>query len=53
MDGSFYRSISGFDNGDIRSVKGNRSEQWLRGTEDAEEGIRAVAERRPGVFKGA
>ena len=28
-------------------------QQWLRGTADAEEGIRAVAERRPGAFKGA
>ena len=27
-------------------------QQWLRGTEDAEEGIRAVAERRPGNFQG-
>ena len=27
-------------------------QQWLRGTEDAEEGIRAVAERRAGEFKG-
>ncbi len=27
-------------------------QQWLRATEDAEEGIRAVAERRPGQFKG-
>ena len=27
-------------------------QQWLRGTEDAEEGIRAVAERRPGNFSG-
>lgn len=27
-------------------------QQWLRGTEDAREGIRAVAERRPGNFKG-
>ena len=27
-------------------------QQWLRGTEDAEEGIRAVAERRPGNFHG-
>ena len=27
-------------------------QQWLRATEDAEEGIRAVAERRPGNFKG-
>ena len=26
-------------------------QQWLRATEDAQEGIRAVAERRPGVFK--
>ena len=27
-------------------------QQWLRGTQDAEEGIRAVAERRPGDFQG-
>ena len=27
-------------------------QQWLRGTEDAEEGIRAVAQRRAGDFKG-
>ncbi len=27
-------------------------QQWLRSTEDAQEGIRAVAERRPGNFKG-
>jgi enoyl-CoA hydratase/carnithine racemase len=27
-------------------------QQWLRGTEDAQEGIRAVAERRPGNFSG-
>ena len=27
-------------------------QQWLRATEDAEEGIRAVAERRPGRFAG-
>ena len=27
-------------------------QQWLRGTKDAEEGIRAVAERRPGNFVG-
>ena len=27
-------------------------QQWLRATEDAKEGIRAVAERRPGDFKG-
>ena len=27
-------------------------QQWLRGTKDAEEGIRAVAERRPGNFGG-
>ena len=26
-------------------------QQWLRGTQDAEEGIRAVAERRPGNFQ--
>ena len=28
-------------------------QQWLRGTEDAEEGIRAVAERRSGNFNGS
>ena len=28
-------------------------QQWLRETADAEEGIRAVAERRPGAFQGA
>ncbi|MDP6375962.1 MAG: enoyl-CoA hydratase/isomerase family protein [Pseudomonadales bacterium] len=27
-------------------------QQWLRGTADAEEGIRAVAQRRPGNFNG-
>ena len=27
-------------------------QQWLRATEDAYEGIRAVSERRPGNFKG-
>ena len=27
-------------------------QQWLRATEDAKEGIRAVAERRPGNFQG-
>ena len=27
-------------------------QQWLRGTDDASEGIRAVAERRPGNFNG-
>ena len=27
-------------------------QQWLRGTQDAEEGIRAVAERRAGNFQG-
>ena len=27
-------------------------QQWLRATEDAAEGIRAVAQRRPGNFKG-
>ena len=26
-------------------------QQWLRATEDAQEGIRSVAERRPGNFK--
>jgi len=29
-----------------------REQQWLRATEDAQEGIRAVAERRPGDFVG-
>lgn len=29
-----------------------KEQQWLRGTEDAEEGIRSVAERRPGRFVG-
>ena len=29
-----------------------KEQQWLRGTEDSDEGIRAVAERRPGNFKG-
>ncbi len=29
-----------------------KEQQWLRGTEDADEGIRSVAERRPGNFKG-
>lgn len=29
-----------------------KEQQWLRGTKDAEEGIRAVAERRPGKFIG-
>jgi enoyl-CoA hydratase/carnithine racemase len=28
-----------------------KEQQWLRATEDAQEGIRAVAERRPGNFK--
>ena len=28
-------------------------QQWLRATQDASEGIRAVAERRPGKFVGA
>lgn len=28
-------------------------QQWLRTTKDAEEGIRAVAQRRPGEFVGA
>ena len=27
-------------------------QQWLRATADAAEGIKAVAERRPGQFKG-
>ena len=27
-------------------------QQWLRATEDAYEGIRAVSERRPGLFRG-
>jgi enoyl-CoA hydratase/carnithine racemase len=29
-----------------------KEQQWLRATEDATEGIRAVAERRPGDFQG-
>lgn len=29
-----------------------KEQQWLRGTEDAREGIRSVAERRTGAFKG-
>ena len=29
-----------------------KEQQWLRGTEDADEGIRSVSERRPGNFKG-
>jgi enoyl-CoA hydratase/carnithine racemase len=29
-----------------------KEQQWLRGTKDADEGIRAVAERRPGNFVG-
>jgi enoyl-CoA hydratase/carnithine racemase len=29
-----------------------KEQQWLRATEDAQEGIRAVAERRPGKFIG-
>ena len=29
-----------------------KEQQWLRGTEDSDEGIRAVSERRPGNFKG-
>lgn len=29
-----------------------KEQQWLRGTEDSEEGIRAVSERRPGNFTG-
>jgi hypothetical protein len=29
-----------------------KEQQWLRATEDAEEGIRSVAERRPGNFQG-
>jgi len=29
-----------------------KEQQWLRATEDAGEGIRAVAERRPGNFQG-
>ena len=28
-----------------------KEQQWLRATDDAAEGIRSVAERRPGVFK--
>ena len=30
-----------------------KEQQWLRATADAQEGIRAVAERRPGNFQGA
>lgn len=30
-----------------------KEQQWLRATKDAQEGIRAVAERRPGNFIGA
>ena len=30
-----------------------KEQQWLRATKDAQEGIRAVAERRPGNFVGA
>jgi enoyl-CoA hydratase/carnithine racemase len=29
-----------------------KEQQWLRGTADAEEGIRSVSERRPGNFVG-
>ncbi len=29
-----------------------KEQQWLRGTEDSDEGIRSVAERRAGNFKG-
>jgi enoyl-CoA hydratase/carnithine racemase len=29
-----------------------KEQQWLRATDDAAEGIRSVAERRPGNFKG-
>ena len=29
-----------------------KEQQWLRATEDAQEGIRSVAERRPGNFQG-
>ncbi|MCY4094771.1 MAG: enoyl-CoA hydratase/isomerase family protein, partial [Gammaproteobacteria bacterium] len=29
-----------------------KEQQWLRETEDAAEGIQAVAERRPGNFAG-
>jgi len=29
-----------------------KEQQWLRATDDAREGIRAVAERRPGRFRG-
>ncbi len=29
-----------------------KEQQWLRGTEDSNEGVRAVAERRPGNFTG-
>ena len=30
----------------------NREQQWQRNTEDFKEGIKAVAERRPGNFVG-
>ena len=29
-----------------------KEQQWLRGTQDSDEGIRAVSERRPGDFQG-
>ncbi|NJN52137.1 MAG: hypothetical protein HC809_10560 [Gammaproteobacteria bacterium] len=29
-----------------------KEQQWLRATADADEGIRSVAERRPGRFTG-
>ncbi len=29
-----------------------KEQQWLRATDDAQEGIRSVAERRPGNFTG-
>jgi len=29
-----------------------KEQQWLRGTADSDEGIRAVSERRAGNFKG-
>ncbi|TDI90731.1 MAG: enoyl-CoA hydratase/isomerase family protein [Chloroflexi bacterium] len=44
---------SGLADAVIQATEHELSEQrWLRGTEDAAEGIRAVAERRPGNFTG-
>ena len=37
----------------IKATEHELSEQkWLRATKDADEGIRSVAQRRPGVFTG-